>query len=309
MISIIIPVYNEEQNIPNLVEKIQDSISLIPYNFELLVINDGSSDNSISEIRKICNYYRNCYFISFSRNFGQQNALLAGYDYAKGDAVITMDADLQNPPEMIAHMIKKWELGYEIVLCKRKRIKQDKTVLKGLTSKIFYKILRFLSDVNIESNSPDFRLLDSRVVQIIRQIQDYDVFLRGIISWVGFQRATIYYDHGLRLYGQTKYSFLKMANLAIAGLTSFSVKPLYIAIYLGLFFSIIGLLYVPYVIISYLNGGSVDGWSSLIITIAFFGGVQLLILGIMGVYIGKIFMQGKGRPRYVIKEVYYPTHL
>lgn len=302
LISIIVPAYNEEMNLPLLVEKLNNIFSEIPYDLELILINDGSSDNTLAVIQSLSQKFSTLYFIDFSRNFGQQNALRAGYDHARGAAVICMDADLQNPPEIVLELIRKWEEGYEVVICKRKDAKQNAGTVKEITSRWFYRFLSFLTDIKVEPNSPDFRLIDRKLVDIIKNLSEKDIFFRGMIAWMGFKRTVVEYEHSIRVHGNTKYSFKKMVSLAFSGLTSFSVKPLHLAMYLGLIISCLSLVYIPYALLSYYHGDAISGWASLIVTVAFFGGLQLMILGVIGLYLGKLFIQSKQRPEYIIRD-------
>lgn len=301
-ISIIIPAFNEEPNLPVVTERLYSLFENSPYTLELIFINDGSKDGSLEVLKLLSQQYPNFYFIDFSRNFGQQNALRAGYDYATGEAVICMDADLQNPPEVVKELVQKWEEGYEVVICKRRDATQNAGAFKENTSRLFYKIMSFLTNISIEPNSPDFRLIDRKLVNVIKDLTEKEIFFRGLISWMGFRKTVIEYDHSIRLHGDTKYSLKKMIKLASSGLTSFSVKPLHLAIYLGLFISGLSILYVPYALYSYYSGNAISGWASLIVTISFFGGLQLLILGVIGLYLGKLFMQSKQRPEYIVRE-------
>ncbi|WP_207428608.1 glycosyltransferase family 2 protein [Pedobacter sp. SYSU D00535] len=302
VISVIIPAYNEEQNLPLLTEKLYRLFERLPYSLELIFINDGSRDKSLDVLKQLSNQYNNLFYIDFSRNFGQQNALRAGYDYSSGDAVICMDADLQNPPEVVEELIHKWEEGFEVVVCKRRGAVQNAGAFKESTSRAFYRLMSFLTDIPVEPNSPDFRLIDRKLVNVIKDLNEKDIFFRGLISWMGFKKAVVEYDHSVRLHGETKYSLQKMIKLASSGLTSFSVKPLHLAMYLGLIISSLSLLYIPYAFISYFRGETISGWASLIVTVAFFGGLQLLILGVIGMYLGKLFMQSKQRPEYIVRE-------
>lgn len=302
LISIIIPAFNEEKNIPLLVSELRNVTCKTNYTVEIIFINDGSTDNSADILRNLSSCDANLFFINFSRNFGQQSALRAGYIYAKGNAVICMDADLQNPPEIILEMLKKWEEGNEVVVCKRKNGKQNGNVFKEASSKLFYHIFRYFTENKGETNCPDFRLLDRKLVNIINSLPENDMFLRGIIPWMGFNTAVCVYDHGHRINGDTKYSLMKMIKLATTGVTGFSVRPLHLAIYIGLFFSCLSLLYIPYVFVRFFYGHTISGWSSLIVTVTFLGGLQLLILGVIGLYLGKLFMQMKQRPDYIIKD-------
>ncbi|GAA4327651.1 glycosyltransferase family 2 protein [Mucilaginibacter gynuensis] len=308
-ISIIIPAFNEASNIGALLISLFKVLQPIRHEFEVIIINDGSTDNTAAIVAELALSYGNLYLIDFSRNFGQQKALRAGYDHAKGDAVICIDADLQNPPELIADMIEKWENGYEVVLCKRRKGKQQAGYFKEITSRLFYKTLNLMAEGNIDADTPDFRLIDRKLVEIIKYLPEKDVFLRGLISWMGFNKIVLEYDHGKRLNGKTGYSPIKMLRLALTGITGFSAKPLHFAIYMGLGISILSLFYIPYILVRYFSGETISGWSSLIITITFMGGLQLFILGILGLYLGKLFMHAKNRPDYIIRENTYKPAL
>ena len=242
-------------------------------------------------------------YLSFSRNFGHQLAVKAGLDYADAPAVISMDGDMQHPPTLIPTLVHKWEEGVQVVATLH-TYPTEISKKKRKSSQQFYKLLNLLSDIEIKEGSADFRLLDQSVVEVIRQMKENEPFLRGIVPWVGFNQVYIPYTAQARYSGETKYTLKKMFQLALSGVTSFSVKPLYFAVFLGFFFSLLSVLYVPYVIYSFLNGSEISGWASLIMTIVFFGGLQLIILGIIGVYIGKIFKQTKERPAYIIQEKY-----
>uniref|UniRef100_UPI0025EDB6C1 glycosyltransferase family 2 protein n=1 Tax=uncultured Chryseobacterium sp. TaxID=259322 RepID=UPI0025EDB6C1 len=242
-------------------------------------------------------------FIEFSRNFGHQPAVKAGMDLARGNAVISMDGDLQHPPELIPQMIRKWEEGYDIVFTVRKYPKEI-SLFKRKTSDFFYKILSKLSDVNLtKGGGSDFRLMDAGAVEVMRNFNEDDLFLRGLTSWMGFRQAGIEFTASERLSGESSYNLKKMITFAFTGITAFSVKPLYIAAYLGFLFSGLSVVgYGIYVIYSFVARTEISGWASLIMTIVFFGGLQLIILGIIGIYLGKIFKQVKDRPNYIIKN-------
>jgi glycosyltransferase involved in cell wall biosynthesis len=300
-ISIVIPVCNEKGNIPTMVKALQEVMLPLPYTYNITYIDDGSDDDTLDRIKAFAKKYENIFFISFSRNFGHQNALKAGFDFSDGDAVITMDGDLQHPPELIPVLIEQWEQGNDIVYTIRND-HQDMPLMKRKTSTLFYNILNRLSDIELESGTADFRLMDKRVVEIFRNFKEADLFWRGLVKWLGFKQIGIEYEPAERKEGKSKYTYKKMMQLAIRGITSFSLKPLAIAIYLGFTFSLLSLLYIPYVIFSLVYGHPVTGWASIMATIAFFGGLQLMILGIIGMYLGKLFMQSKERPHYIVKE-------
>lgn len=304
-IDIVVPCYNESGNISVLYEAIQKVFSeksLENYAYNLIFVNDGSSDDSLEVLQMLSNEYENVKYISFSRNFGHQLAVKAGLDTAMGDAVISMDADLQHPPALIPELVKKWEEGNQVVATIREYAPDAANKIKK-SSTYFYKILNLISDIEIKDGAADFRLLDKSVISVIRSMDENEPFLRGMIPWAGFRQIYIPYIAQKRHSGETKYTLKKMLHLALAGVTAFSVKPLYFAVYLGFAFSILSILYIPYVIFSFINGTEISGWASLIMTIVFFGGLQLIILGIIGIYIGKIFKQTKNRPNYIIQEI------
>ncbi len=301
LVSIIIPVFNEEGNIRLIISKIAEAIAPTGYAFEIIFIDDGSTDNTLPDIKVAALHTNNLFFISFSRNFGHQNALKAGMDMSRGDCVISMDGDLQHPPSMIPQMIKKWEEGADIVYSIRNEDK-ELSLLKRKSSSFFYRLLNRLSDIELESGTADFRLVDKRVAQLMRNFTEADLFWRGLVKWLGFQQVGIPYHAAERQAGQSKYTVKKMLQFALKGITSFSTKPLTVAIYLGFSFSLLSLLYIPYVLLSQYFGLAVSGWASIIVTIVFFGGLQLMILGIIGTYLGKLFMQSKNRPHYIVKE-------
>lgn len=302
LVSVIIPAYNEATNIKPLVDHLIQILSETTYDFELIIINDGSSDNSLEVISELALSHTELYFIDFSRNFGHQNALKAGYDHARGQAVVCMDADLQHPPDFIPEMLKKWEGGFEVVLGQRKNKHLHTGWGKKLSSVFFYKLLNFISDTPIDPDTPDFRLIDQKLVKIIRELPEKDLFLRGLIPWVGYNKVILEYEQGNRLSGKSSYNPAKMFMLALSGITGFSVKPLHSAIFIGTVISGLSCLYIPYVLLKYFTGQVISGWSSLIITVTFLGGVQLFVLGIIGLYLGKLFIQVKDRPEYIIRK-------
>ena len=301
LVSIVIPAYNEEDNVIVIVERLENIFRNLPYRFEVILVDDGSKDKTLAVIKAMASAKPNIFYIEFSRNFGHQPALKAGLDQAQGDCVISMDADLQHPPELIRQMLQKWEEGYEVVYTRRQ---EDKalSLKKRKTSALYYKLLNVLSDIEIEPGTADFRLLDKKVVEVFKDFHENEPFIRGLIKWLGFKQYAIDYTPGARHSGSSKYNLTKMMRLAIHGVTSFSIKPLYTAVYLGFTFSVLSLLYIPYVLHAFYVGKEVDGWASMIMTIVFFGGLQLIILGIIGIYIGKMFLQSKNRPNYIIRS-------
>jgi polyisoprenyl-phosphate glycosyltransferase len=302
-VNIVVPVHNEEENILSLISEVQEVFETLPYPYSFLIVDDGSTDGTLDLLRMAASADRRIRYISLSKNFGHQNALKAGLDHARGDCVITMDGDLQHPPKLIPELLSYWEEGYDVVYTVRQDDESNTGYFKRKTSHLFYKVMNRLAGLDIEKGSADFRLLSKKVVYTLQAIDEQDVFFRGLVKWVGFRQIGVSYKANPREKGYSKYSLKKMVKFAVQGITSFSTKPLYIAAYLGFAFSLLSLLYIPYALASYLLGHVVSGWASIIVTIAFFGGLQLSILGIIGLYIGKVFMQGKKRPLYIIKEL------
>ncbi|MDR1155699.1 MAG: glycosyltransferase family 2 protein [Bacteroidales bacterium] len=307
-ISIIIPVYNESSNIRPMVEALHQVMAKTGYGYRVIFVDDGSTDQTLETIQQLAQCDTRVFYISFSRNFGHQNALKAGIDFAGGDAMISLDGDLQHPPELIPVLLEKWEQGYDIVYTRR-RDEKGRDKFKRNTSNWFYRLMRRLSGLQMEPGIADFRLLSRRVADILGTFREQDLFLRGILKWMGFRQYAVDYTPGRRFSGQTKYSSRKMAKLALQGITSFSVKPLYISIILGIGFSALSLAYVPYIVWCVISGHAVAGWASTIMVIMFFGGMQMILLGIIGIYVGKIFIQSKQRPGYIIKETNMPEHV
>jgi len=301
-ISIIIPAYNEERNLSTIRERIKNVFELLDnYSYEIIFVNDGSRDNTQRVLEDLSKKYTEVRYIELSRNFGHQAALKAGLDNADANAVISMDADLQHPPELIPKLISEWEKGNDIVYTIREYNKNI-PFIKKITSDFYYKIISSLSSLKFEKGTADFRLLDAKVVEELKQNKESDLFLRGLVKWMGFNQKGVKFTAGDRNDGKSKYTFRKMLHLALAGVTSFSVKPLYLATYMGFFFSLLSVLYIPYVIYAFVKGTEISGWASLIMTVVFFGGVQLIILGIIGIYLGKTFKQVKNRPQFIIKS-------
>ncbi|MDP4285981.1 MAG: glycosyltransferase family 2 protein [Bacteroidota bacterium] len=301
--TIIIPVFNEEGNIIAIVERLNKIFENLPgIEFIIIFVDDGSTDQSLPILMSLSEKNPTIFYLSLSKNFGKDNALMAGINFSDSDAVITIDADLQHPPELIPELINWWEQGYDVVYAYRKDRNIHASFFTRIRSQLFYYIINKLSDVKLENGISDFKLMDKRVIEVINKLPEDKPFLRGIIKWVGFKQMPIEYEPDERNSGSTKYDFNTLISLATHGLTSFSTKPLSFAIYLGFFFSALSLFYVPYVLLSfYFHWDRGPGWASVIVTIAFFGGLQLMIMGIIGLYLGKTFIQGKGRPRYIIQ--------
>ena len=301
MISIVVPAYNEENNIEPLAMAISSQIEKHD-DYEIIFVDDGSSDRTLINIKMLAENDSRIKYVSFSRNFGHQKALKAGIDYSQGDCTISMDADLQHPPELIGQLIEKWKEGFDVVYTVRKDTKQT-GIMKRLTSRIFYKLINILSGLDIPYGSADFRLLDKKVVLKVKEFEENWLFLRGIISWLGFKQIGIEYSVKPRFSGNSSYSFVKMLSFAIHGITSFSILPLRLATIIGVAFSTFAFIYGVYAIyIKMFTEKAIEGWASILISILFIGGIQLTSLGIIGEYIGKMFIETKRRPSYIVKE-------
>ncbi len=301
-ISIVIPSFNEEGNIKIIVKALNEVMQKLNYSYELIFVDDGSSDKTLSILQEISAIDSNVFFIELSRNFGHQNALKAGLDLASGDCIITMDGDMQHPPEMIPQLIEKWEEGYDIVYTRRL---EDKKLpaFKKITSKYFYKFINYISEIKIEEGTADFRLMDKKVSTVFFAFSENELFIRGLVNWVGFNQFAIDYKPADRFSGNSKYTVKKMMQFALKGITSFSIRPLYLSIFLGISLFLLSLLfYTLYVFYSIYYGHVISGWASVIFTIVLFGGLNLIVLGIIGVYVGKLFMQSKQRPNYLIRD-------
>ena len=299
LLSIIIPCYNEEDNILPLVTRLQKVIDI--YNYEIIFVNDGSTDSTAQVIELMVLDNENIKYIHFSRNFGHQAAIKAGIDFSNGDCIITMDADLQHPPETIPKMIIQWQKGFEVVTATR-NFNTKNTRFKRLSSKSYYWLLSKIADDKIIQNSADFRLFDKKIGDIIREMPEKNLYLRGLFSWMGFKQTTIYYNEEERAFGKTKYSAKKMLQLASNGITSSSVKPLRIALSIGVLFAFMSFGYGVYAIVSMWLGSTVSGWASIIATTVFLASIQLIILGVMGEYIGKLYIENKQRPTYLVTQ-------
>ncbi len=297
-IDIIIPVYNEEQNIPVLCEKLLELN--LPFH-KIILVNDGSSDSSLGICKELHAKNSLIEYISFSRNFGHQAALKAGYDYADADCVISMDGDMQHPVELIETLIAKWREGYDVVNTIRSD-KEEKKIFKKYSSLYYYRLLSLITSVDIKQGTADFRLLDKKVVDICKKLGENPIFWRGIIPWLGFKQTFIGYTPQKRLYGTSKYTLKKMINLAWSGISSFSLLPLRIATFLGVIQIFFSACYFIYILLMYLLSNVEPGWSSIMIILLLTSGFQMCFLGILGEYVGKIFISEKNRPAYIVES-------
>lgn len=302
-VTILIPCYNEEQSLPLLYEQLAIlTDSHAEYNWEILFVNDGSKDNTIQLIKQLSQKDNRIAYLDLSRNFGKEAAMLAGFDYATGDCMVIMDADLQHPPHLIPEMLQHWEAGYDDVYAKRTTRGKESWLRKNL-SLLYYKLLQKTTRVEILQNVGDFRLLDRKCIDTLKQLRESERYTKGMFCWIGFSKKEIEFEQGDRVAGQTSWNYLSLFNLAIEGITSFTIAPLRLSTMMGVIVSIIAFIYMCVIITkTIIWGEDVQGFPTLMVIILFLGGVQLLSLGIIGEYLGRIFHETKNRPVYVVKE-------
>ena len=303
-ISIIIPAYNEEESLPFLIERINKLMNSLEdkYDFEILFINDGSKDRTLELIKEYRDKDKRICYVDFARNFGKEIAMKAGIDYCTGECAIFLDADLQDPPELIPELIKYWEEGYDDVYARRKSRKGE-TLLKKITSKMYYRILQALTPVEIQVDTGDFRLLDRRCINVLKALKENQRCSKSLFSWIGYKKKAVFYDRDPRIAGKTKWNYGKLFNLAIDGITSFTTSPLRISAFLSIptFLMLIG--YLIYVIIKCIRiQEAIQAFQATILLILFFSGIQILLFGIVGEYLGRIFNESKARPLYLVNE-------
>ena len=300
--SVIIPVFNESAVVKKTYTRLKSVMDSLGKDYELIFINDGSNDTTPNIIQALCKIDQNVKLISFSRNFGHQIAISAGLDYANGDTAIIIDADLQDPPEIIPEMIKKWDEGYEVVYGKRIKRKGE-TLFKKTTAFLFYRLLKNLTNYEIPVDTGDFRLVDRKVLEVMKTLTEKSRFMRGLVSWVGFKQSYVEYIRDERFAGETKYPLKRMLKFATDAITSFSYIPLRLASYLGFVFSVLSFLYLIYVIyLKFFTNKTILGWTSLLAVNLFSFGIVFIILGIIGEYIGRIYEEAKNRPLYIVRE-------
>lgn len=301
-ISIIAPIFNEMQTLPELYRRVCEVMNSTEETWELLLVDDGSTDGSTEAIKQLASQDRHIKPVVFARNFGHQLAVTAGLDYARGQAVVIIDADLQDPPEVIVEMMKKWREGYEVVYAIRSK-REGESWFKLMTASVFYRIINRITDVKIPLDTGDFRLLDRKVVDVLKTMHERHRFLRGMSVWVGFRQMGVEYERSARYAGETKYPFKKMFKFAKDAITSFSYFPLQLATYMGFISAGLAILAIPVVIIFRQSGSQAFfGQATTLIAVLFLGGVQLISLGILGEYIGRLFDEAKGRPLYIVRE-------
>lgn len=300
--SVIAPIFNEKENLPELYRRVKEVMDKTSKPWELILVDDGSSDESSDMIRALAKKDKRVRPVIFARNFGHQVAVTAGLDYSRGDAVVIIDADLQDPPELILEMAKKWREGYEVVFAVRAE-REGESWFKLWTASLFYRLIYRITDVKIPLDTGDFRLMDRKVVNVMNTMRERHRFLRGMSAWVGFKQIGVEYKRAARSAGETKYPFRKMLRLAINAVTGFSYFPLQVATFFGFFSAGIAILAMPVVIYLRASGSQAFfGQASTLLAVLFLGGVQLISLGILGEYIGRLYDEAKGRPLYIVRE-------
>jgi len=303
-LSIVIPVYNEAENLAYLFERLLTVLDRLGQSYEVVCVNDGSRDQTLNQLVLYHQQNPHIKVIDLSRNFGKEIALTAGIDYAQGRAVIPIDADLQDPPELIIDLVAKWQDGFDIVYATR-RSRSGETWLKQLTAKAFYRTLGKMTQIEIPANTGDFRLMDRRVIEALKKLPERTRFMKGLFAWVGYRQTAIFFDREPRFQGQTKWNYWKLWNFALDGIFSFSLVPLKVWSYLGLGISLISLLYASYLVVrTLILGIDVPGYASLMVAILFLGGIQLISLGVMGEYLGRVYEEVKARPLYLVREIW-----
>ena len=303
-ISVVAPLYNEQENIDALFRRLLEVLEALNTSYEVICVNDGSRDNTLKNLVEYHQLYPQIKVVNLSRNFGKDIAMSAGIDYSQGMAVIPIDADLQDPPELIAEMIEKWHEGYDVVYASR-LVRIGESWFKRFSAEGFYQVINKLSRVSIPPNTGDFRLIDRRVVESIKKMPERQRFMKGIFAWVGYKQTSILFDREPRYQGQTKWNYWKLWDFAIDGITSFSFLPLKVWTYVGLIIALVSLVYASFLILrTIIFGIDVPGYASLMVAVLFLGGIQLLTLGIIGEYIGRVYEEVKGRPLYLVRDCY-----
>ena len=303
-LSVVVPLYNEELNIDYLFERLVTVLSRLNMKYEIICVNDGSKDNTLERLIEYHHQNPEIKVVNLSRNYGKEIALSAGLDYANGNAVVPIDADLQDPPELIAELVEKWREGYDVVYATR-RSREGESWVKRFSANVFYRTLDSISSVPIPRDTGDFRLLDRRVVDALKQMPERNRFMKGLFAWVGFKQTSVLYDRPSRYKGETTWNYWQLWNLAIDGFTSFSFIPLKVWSYIGLLVAMPSFFYATFLVIrTLIFGVDFPGYASIMVAILFLGGVQLVSLGIIGEYIGRVYEEVKRRPLYLVRESY-----
>jgi polyisoprenyl-phosphate glycosyltransferase len=302
VLSLVLPVFNEEAVIPELHARLQQFLARLALDAEVVFVDDGSRDRSLDLLRELGAKDPRYRIVSFARNFGHQAAITAGLDHARGDAVVVMDADLQDPPEVVLEMVAKWRQGYDVVYGKR-RSRQGETRLKLLTAKWFYRMFARMIPIEVPLDTGDFRLMSRRVVAVLGHLREMHRFMRGLVAWLGFKQTAVLYDRPVRFAGETKYPLSKMVRFAIDGITSFSILPLRLATYLGIVISALSVGVAVWAVLAhFVFGATVPGWTTVVVLVSLLSAVQLIMIGILGEYVGRVYEQVKARPLYVVAE-------
>ncbi len=303
-ISLLVPCYNEEETIPIFYAEITNLFSALSYDYEIIFVNDGSKDSTLKKMLKLVRKDARVKVVDLSRNFGKEIALTAAIDNCTGDAVIPMDVDMQDPPEVIPEMLELWEQGFEVVYAVRTSRHGD-GFLKKVSASLFYRLISFTSNVGIPRNTGDFRLMDRKVIEALRSQREYHRYMKGLFAWVGFKQVGLPYTRKPRSAGKTKFNFFKLLNLAIEGITSFSTAPLRISSMMGILISVLAAVYAFYLIyIKVVFGNNAEGFTSIMIAVLFMGGIQLIAIGVVGEYVGKVFNETKQRSLYFIRNIH-----
>src|ERR671933_84106 len=303
-LSVVVPLYNEELNVDYLFERLRSVLNRLNMTYEIVCVNDGSRDNTLSCLIEHHHQDTRIKVVNLSRNYGKEIALSAGLDHANGEAVVPIDADLQDPPELIEKLVEKWREGYDVVYATR-RSRQGESWLKRFTANAFYRIIDSISRVTIPRDTGDFRLLDRCVVEAIKQLPERNRFMKGLFAWVGYKQTSVLFDRPSRHKGETKWNYWRLWNFALDGITSFSLLPLKVWSYIGLLVAIPSFFYASFLVLrTLLFGADLPGYASIMVAVLFLGGVQLVSLGVIGEYLGRVYEEVKGRPLYLVREAY-----
>ncbi len=303
-LSIVVPMYNETDNLIQFFSRLETVLNRLKISYEIVCVNDGSTDNTLAQLLEHQKHNPFIKIVELSRNFGKEIALTAGIEHTSGSAVIPIDADLQDQPELIGELLAKWREGYDMVYATR-RIRRGETFIKQFTAKLFYRVIDAMSDIYIPKNTGDFRLMDRSVINALSQLPERTRFMKGLFAWVGFKQTAIYYDREPRQAGESKWNYWRLWNFAIDGITSFSAIPLKMWSYIGLFLSFMSMLYATFLIVrTLIMGIDLPGYASMMVVILFLGGIQLITLGVIGEYLGRIYTEVKARPLYLVRSLY-----
>jgi polyisoprenyl-phosphate glycosyltransferase len=305
MLSVVVPVFNEQEVLREFHRRTAAVLRKLPMDWEIIYVNDGSRDTTLQTMQAIQREDPRAAIVDLSRNFGKEIALTAGLDYARGDAVVVIDADLQDPPELIPELLQGWSEGFDVVYARRAQ-REGETLMKKLTAHLFYRLIRRVTRFEIPADTGDFRLLSRRAIESLKQLREQHRFMKGLFAWIGYPQKAVFYSRDARFAGETKWNFWKLWNFAIEGITSFTIAPLKFATYMGLTVALYAFTYGAWTIVkTLLFGNPVPGYPSLLVVVLFLGGVQLLSIGILGEYVGRMFNETKGRPLYLVNAYHH----